>query len=213
MGKRVLMAIVAAGAASAAQGAPVTYTIDPNHTYPSFEAPHFEQLSLWRGKFNRSSGKMTLDRESKTGTVNISIDATSVDFGNEMMNRSALGADYFNVEKHPTASYKGTLVFAGETPAEVKGELTLLGITKPVDLKINWFRCMNHAMLKREICGTDAYAEIDRRDWGMLGLIQYGPKVTLRIAAEAIQGDVPPGPPPGSNPPPGAVPPGAPPRN
>jgi polyisoprenoid-binding protein YceI len=207
------MAVAAAGVASAAQGAPEMYTLDPAHTYPSFEAPHMEQLSLWRGKFNRSSGKMMLDRQNKTGTVDVTIDTTSVDFGLDLMNRSALGPDYFNVEKYPTATYKGTLLFNGDTPTELKGELTLLGITKPVNLKINWFKCIHHPMLKRDLCGTDAYAEIDRRDWGMMGLIQYGSKVTLRISSEAVQGDRAPGPPPGMSIPAGGVPPGPPPGN
>jgi len=207
MSGKVLIAVAAAGVASAVQGAPQLYTIDPAHTYPSFEAPHSEKLSLWRGKFNKSTGKMTLDRQNKTGTVDLTIDSASVDFGHDLMNRVALGPDYFNVEKYPTATFKGTLHFKGDTPAEVKGELTLLGITKPVNLKINWFKCIQHAMLKREVCGTDAYAEINRGDWGMTKNIHYGPTVTLRISAEAVQGDNPPGPPPGMTlppPPPGS---------
>ena len=205
MHRKLLIAIAAAGVASAAQAAPVTYTIDPAHTYPSFEAPHAEKLSLWRGKFNKSSGKLTLDRANKTGTVEITIDAASVDFGHDMMNKVAMSPDYFNVAKYPTATYKGTLVFKGDTVTEVKGELTMLGITKPVTLKVNWFKCVQSKMLKREVCGTDAQAEINRGDWGMTGNIQNGPEVTLRIAAEAAQGDQPVGPPPGWKPPAGTA--------
>jgi polyisoprenoid-binding protein YceI len=212
MQTKLLMAVAAIGVASAAQAAPEIYTIDSAHTYPSFEAPHADQLSLWRGKFNKSSGKMTLDRQNKTGTVDITIDAASVDFGLDAMNKVALGPDYFNVEKYPTATYKGTLVFKGDTPTEVKGELTMLGVTKPLNLKVNWFKCMEHKMYKREVCGTDAYAEFNRGDWGMTKNINYGPTVTLRISAEALQGDQQPGPPPGWKPPEGGVPPG-PPRN
>jgi polyisoprenoid-binding protein YceI len=207
---KLLMAVAAAGVASAAQAAPALYTIDRSHTYPSFEAPHAEQLSLWRGKFNKSSGKMTLDRQNKSGTVDITIDTASVDFGHDMMNKVVLGPDYFNVEKYPTATYKGTLIFTGDTLTEVKGELTLLGVTKPVNLKVNWFKCIQHKVLKREVCGTDAYAEIDRGDWGMTKNIHYGPKVTLRIAAEAARGAQPVGPPPGWKPPEGVTPPGPP---
>ncbi|HEY5757332.1 MAG TPA: YceI family protein [Steroidobacter sp.] len=210
MHRKLLMAVAAAGVVSTAQAKPEIYTIDSAHTYPSFEAPHSEQLSLWRGKFNKSSGKLLLDRENRTGTVDITIDAASVDFGHDMMNVVALGPDYFNVEKYPTATYKGTLVFKADAPTEVQGELTLLGVTKPLNLKVNWFKCIQHKMLKREVCGTDAYAEFNRGDWGMTKNINYGPTVTLRIAAEAVEGDQPVGPPPGWKPPVGASPPSAP---
>lgn len=213
MHRKLLMAVVAAGVVSTAQAAPEIYTIDPGHTYPSFEAPHQEQLSLWRGKFNKSSGKMLLDRENKTGTVNITIDAASVDFGHDLMNRVALGPDYFNVQKYPTATYQGTLVFKGDTPVEVKGELTMLGVTKPLNLEIKWFKCIQHKLFKREVCGTDAYAEFNRGDWGLTKNIHYGPMVTLRIAAEALHGDQQIGPPPGWKPPEGTGASGAPPTS
>ena len=61
--------------ASTAVAAPVTYKIDPEHVYPSFEADHFGGMSVWRGKFNSSSGTVVIDREAKTGTVDVSIDA------------------------------------------------------------------------------------------------------------------------------------------
>lgn len=203
MYKKLLLAAAAVSVGAAVQAAPVTYTIDPGHTYPSFEAPHQEQLSLWRGKFNKNSGKITLDREAKTGTVDITIDTASVDFGHDMMNKVALGADYFNVEKYPTATYKGTIVFKGDKPVQVKGQFTLIGVTKPLDLEIKAFKCIQHPMFKREVCGTDAYAEFNRGDWGMTKNIHYGPMVTLRIAAEALEGDQPVGPPPGFKPPTG----------
>lgn len=209
MHEKLMIAVAAVGAASAAQAAPQTYTIDPAHTYPSFEAPHVEQLSLWRGKFNKTSGKIVLDREKKTGTVDITVDTSTVDFGHDAMNMVAKGADYFNVEKYPTATYKGTIVFKGDKPAEVKGDFTMIGVTKPLTLQIKAFKCIQHPMFKREACGTDAYAEFNRTDWGMTKSAHYGPMVTLRIAAEALLGDGPVGPPPGFKPPGEGAPPGA----
>lgn len=209
---RVMIALAALGGAGFAQAAPQTYTVDPAHTYPSFEAPHVQGISLWRGKFNRSSGKVTLDRENKTGTVAITVDTTSVDFGMDLMNERALGADYFNVAKYPTAVYQSdSITFKGDTPDEVRGQLTLLGVTKPLTLKIKSFKCIQHPMFKREVCGADAYAEFNRGDFGMTKSIEYGPMVTLRIAIEALLGDGPVGPPPGfkpgGSPPPGMTPP------
>src|ERR1700722_5473899 len=128
----------AALAAFDAAAAPDHYTIDPNHTYPSFEAPPIGGISLWRGKFDRSSGAVTLDRTARTGTVDITIDATSIDFGHEKMNTHAKGPELFDVEKFPSATYHGSSIdFDGDTPVGVHGSLTLHGVTKPVFLKIN----------------------------------------------------------------------------
>jgi polyisoprenoid-binding protein YceI len=182
--------------ASVQAGAAVEhYTIDPNHTYPSFEAPHIGGISFWRGKFDRSSGTVTLDRAARTGSLNIVIDATSVDFGHEKMNIHAKGPDLFDVEKYPTATYQSSSIdFDGDTPVGVHGSLTLHGVTKPVFLQIASFKCIVHPMLKREVCGADAKAEIDRTDFGMsYGVGQGIPsgKVTLAIQVEAFK-DPPP---------------------
>lgn len=192
---RVLLAVLASFDASAAAE---HYTIDPNHTYPSFEAPHIGGISFWRGKFDRSSGTVTLDRAAKTGAVDITIDATSIDFGLEKMNVHAKGPDLFDVERFPTASYQSSSIdFDGDTPVGVHGSLTLHGITKPVFLTIASFKCIMHPMLKREVCGADARAEIDRTEFGMAyGVGQGIPsgKVTLAIQVEAFK-DARPAPP------------------
>jgi polyisoprenoid-binding protein YceI len=167
------------------------YTIDPNHTYPSFQAPHIGGISFWRGKFDRSSGTVTLDRAARTGSLNITIDTTSIDFGHEKMNTHAKSADFFDVEKFPTATYQSSSIdFDGDTPVGVHGSLTLHGVTKPVVLKIASFKCIMHPMLKREVCGADASAEIDRTDFGIsYGVGQAIPtgKVTLAIQVEALK--------------------------
>ncbi len=167
-----------------------TYTVMPDHTYPSFEADHFGGLSVWRGKFNKSSGKITLDKAAKTGAMDITIDTTSIDFGHEKMNGHAKSAEMFNVEKFPTATYKGTAVkFNGDTPVSVQGEFTLMGVTKPLTLTINKFKCIMHPMLKKEVCGADASAEFKRTDFGLNYGIAYGfaPEVKLLIQVEAVK--------------------------
>jgi len=177
-------------ASSAAPAAPVTYDIDPDHTYPSFEADHFGGLSVWRGKFNKSSGKLTLDKATGTGTVEVTTEIASADFGNKMLNKVAQGTELFESKKYPKAIYKGKLEgFTGSGPAKVTGELTLHGITKPVELKVNSFKCVPHPMLKRDMCGADALAVINREEFGMPSGKDYGFKmeVTLRIQIEAVE--------------------------
>ncbi len=171
------------------------YSIDTDHTYASFEAPHIQGISIWRGKFDRTqSGTITLDRKAHTGTVDITIDTTSIDFGHEKLNKHVKSADFFDVEKFPTAVYKSdSIKFDGDTPTEVDGQLTLHGVTKPVVLKINSFKCITHPMLKVPYCGADASAAFDRSDFG----IGYGVQMTgtgqvkLQIQVEAKLDDKP----------------------
>lgn len=185
-----LSLLALAGVASAA---PVTYDIDPAHTYPSFEADHMGGLSVWRGKFDRTSGKIVLDKTARTGTVEVTVDAASVDYGLDKMNEKARSDELFDVAKYPQAIYKGKFAaFKNGAPGEVVGELTLRGMTKPLTLKIQSFKCMPHMVKKgKEVCGADAYATFDRADFGMDAGKKYGFKmeVNLRIQVEAVQAD------------------------
>jgi len=168
------------------------YVIESNHTFPSFEADHFGGLSVWRGKFNKTTGSISWDKAAKTGTMEITIDATSIDFGHAKMNDHAKSADLFNVEKFPTAVYKGkSFKFNGDKLVAVEGELTLMGVTKPLTLQVNKFKCMPHPMLKKEVCGADASAEFKRTDFGLNYGINYGfaPEVKLAIQVEAAKVD------------------------
>ncbi|GAC1407179.1 MAG: YceI family protein [Burkholderiaceae bacterium] len=180
----VALLVPAAGVAFAAD----TYTIDPAHTYPSFEADHMG-LSFWRGKFDKTSGTVTLDRAAKTGSLEIAIDASSLDFGNAKMNEYAKGPDMFNIEKYPTITYRASsFKFDGDKPVAVNGELTLLGVTKPVVLTINKFTCIMHPMLKREVCGGDASAEFKRTDFGLShSTPRSAADVKLQIQVEAVK--------------------------
>lgn len=185
--KHLIVALASAGVATAAFAAD-TYTIDPGHTYPSFEADHMG-ISILRGKFTKTSGTIVLDRAAKTGTVDINIDANSLDFGHEKLNAHALGADMFDAAKFPTATYKSKSIrFQGDNPVAVDGELTLHGVTKPVSLKINQFKCIMHPMLKKEVCGADASGTFQRSDFGInYGLPRFSPEVKLLISVEAVK--------------------------
>lgn len=175
-------------ACGSAMAAPVTYTIDPSHTYPSFEADHMG-MSYWRGKVNKNSGSVVLDKEAGTGTVDIVIELASIDFGLDALNAWAIGPKFFNTEKSPQAVYKGTLAnFVAGSPTQVNGELTLNGRTQPVALTISRFKCMPHPMLKREFCGADASGSFKRDAFGLDAGKDYGfnMEVGLRIQVEAV---------------------------
>jgi polyisoprenoid-binding protein YceI len=177
-------------AASATSAIAATYNLDPTHTYPSFEADHMG-LSVWRGKFDKTSGTVSFDAAAKTGALDVKIDASSIDFGFDKMNTHAKGADMFNVEKFPTITYTSkAFKFEGDKLVAVDGELTLLGVTKPVALKVNKFKCIIHPRLKREVCGADATAEFKRSDFGLnYGLPNFSPEVKLAIQIEAIKAE------------------------
>ena len=187
LGLTALLSLATGGTATATA---VKYNIDPDHTYPSFEADHLGGLSVWRGKFNHSSGTVMLDKAAGTGTVDITVDMKSADFGQEQLDKGAQGKELFQSDLYPQAIYKGRLAgFVNGAPTRVVGDLTLHGVTRPLELKINSFKCMPHPMLKREVCGADALATFKRDAFGMDAGKDYGFKmdVTLRIQVEAIQ--------------------------
>jgi len=174
-------------AAVTAHATPERFDIETHHTYPSLEFPHMG-LSIWRGKFNKSSGTVVLDRHAKTGTVDVTVEVDSINFGHELMNKAALAADLLNPEKYPTMRYKGTIVFAGDKPASVDGQLTLLGVTKPVKLVFNSFNCIDHPFYKREACGADLEGDLNRADFGMTKYVEYDTgKIHMRISVEAVK--------------------------
>ncbi|MFM0309047.1 YceI family protein [Paraburkholderia sp. RL17-383-BIF-A] len=167
-----------------------TYQLDPTHTYPSFEADHFGGLSVWRGKFAKSSGTVTLDRSAKTGTVDVTVDPASIDTGNSKLDEHLKTDALFDVAKYPSVTYKGTEIkFDGDKPVEVIGNLTMHGVTKPLNLKIESFKCMPHPVLKREVCGVEASAHFNRADYGMDFGAKYGFNMDtkLHIQAEGIK--------------------------
>jgi polyisoprenoid-binding protein YceI len=183
------MSLLAAGAAFAA---PVKYDIDPNHTYPSFAADHFGGLSTWRGKFNSSSGTVVLDKEAGTGTVEVKVDTSSIDFGHDKLNDHAKSPEMFDVAKFPAATYSGKLAgFKNGAPTEVDGSLTLHGVTKPVKLKIDAFKCTQNPMTKKDVCGANALGTFNREDFGISYGKAFGFKqdVQLQIQVEAIKAD------------------------
>jgi polyisoprenoid-binding protein YceI len=177
------LASVSLALATAVGAAPEKYTIDPDHTYPAFEADHMGGLSIWRGKFNRSSGSVTLDVAARVGSVDVTIDMTSVDFGHDGMNKHAMAADILDVQKYPAATYKGSISkWNGDAPAEVDGQLTLHGVTKPVKLVIHSFLCKPNPMNRKPTCGADASATFNRDEFG----VDIGKSGGFRMATKLL---------------------------
>lgn len=187
---RTLSMLSLVSLAGVTTAAPVTYNIDPSHTFPAFEADHMGGLSLWRGKFNKTSGKVVLDVAAKTGTVEVTVDAKSIDFGFDALDQHANGPDMLDTAKFPTAVYKGTISkWNGDAPAEVDGQFTLRGVTRPLKLSINTFLCKPNPLSRRETCGADASATFNRADFGMDYGKDFGFKmeVKLLISIEAVR--------------------------
>lgn len=174
-----------------AYAAPEHYVIDPDHTYPSFEMPHLG-ISVWRGKFTRTTGTVNLDRAELRGSVAIRIQSGSIDFGHAGMETHAATEDWLNTTKYPMMTYTGTIRFKGDTPREIDGKLTLRGITKPVKLTINTFTCIDHPYYKTPVCGADASGEFDRADFGMTQYADNGMgRMRLQIQVEAFKDKLP----------------------
>ena len=184
---RIVLASMAALVSAGAFAAPVTYVLDPSHTYPSFEADHMGGLSVWRGKFTATSGKVVYDKAAKSGTIDVTVDMSSVDFGMPKLNEHAKSSEIFDVAKFPTATYSGKFTkFNGASPTEAEGTLTMHGVAKPVTLKIDSFLCKQNPMSKKEVCGADATATVNRADFGVNYGDKYGFKqeVKLQIQVE-----------------------------
>lgn len=186
--KRLIALTFAASIASVASAAPETYAIDPAHSMPRFEYSHLG-YSIQLSRFDKTSGTITLDRAAKTGTVDIVIDAKSVNTGSALFNEHIQAADLFDTEMFPTITYKSNKVkFDGDKIVVVEGDLTVKGVTRPVNLAVNSFLCMPHPMLKKEACGATATAKIKRSEFGVSKGVPYvGDEVTLTIPVEAIK--------------------------
>jgi polyisoprenoid-binding protein YceI len=175
---------------TSASAASTTYNVDPDHTHPSFEVDHFGGVSIWRGTFKKTTGTVQIDTAAKTGTVDVVIDTATIDFAHDKLNEHVSSPEMLDVAKFPTAEYKGKFVeFANGAPRTVAGVLTLHGVTKPVTLTINSFKCIDHPMLKKQVCGADASGSFNRADFGVNYGQQYGFKqdVLLHIQVEGVK--------------------------
>lgn len=187
MKKQLASLVLALAAASPALAAPETYTIDGTHTFPRFSYSHLG-YSTQLSRFNSTSGKVVYDAAAKTGTVDIVIDAKSVDTGYATFNEHIQGEDFLDTAKFPTATFKSTkVVFEGDKPAKIEGQLTIKGVTKPVTLTVTDFKAAPHPMLKKNAIGANAWTVIKRSEFNAGKFAPYvGDDVRIDVAIEAI---------------------------
>lgn len=181
---------ILAGATTAALAAPETYTVDSSHTFPRFSYSHLG-LSTQLSKFNKTTGTVVLDKVAKTGSVDVVIDMKSVDTGSTVFNGHIQGEDFLDTARFPTASFKSTkVVFQGDKPTAIEGNLTIKGVTKPVTLKVTHFVTTDHPMLKKPAIGADASTVIKRTEFNAGKYApNVGDDVTITLALEAIKAD------------------------
>ena len=179
---------LAATFSAPAFAAPETFTLDANHTYPRFSYSHLG-FSTQQSRFNKTTGKVVLDKAAKTGSVDITIDTKSIDTGSDLFNEHIQAEDFLDTAKYPTATFKSTKVtFDGDKPATIEGDLTLKGVTKKVTLTVTRFLAMPHPMQKKDAIGADAHTVVKRTDFNMG---KYAPHVSdevrIDIALEAVK--------------------------
>lgn len=179
---------LSAAAAAPALAAPATFVVDGTHTYPRFSYSHFG-YSTQVSRFNQTTGTVVFDAAARTGSVDIVINAKSVDTGYPTFNEHIQGEDFLDTAKHPTATFKSTkVVFAGDKPASIEGNLTIKGVSKPVVLTVTSFQAMPHPMLKKDAIGANAYTVIKRSEFNAGKYAPYvGDEVRIDLSLEAIK--------------------------
>lgn len=189
--KKLYASLLGAFALTAfAHAEPVTYQLDPDHTYPSFEADHFNGASIWRGKFKKTSGTVTLDAAAGKGSIDVTIDMASVDTGHDELDKHLRSDMFFDVAKFPTATFKSQDVsFKDGKPVSARGQFTMHGVTHPLTLEIVSFKCYENPLLKKEVCGTESTGHFDRDAYGVGFGKEYGFKTdtVLHIQAEGLR--------------------------
>jgi polyisoprenoid-binding protein YceI len=165
-----------------------TFTLDPGHTFPSFEIRH-QGISIMRGKFNRSQGKVMLDAEKQLGAIEVRVDATSGDTGHDGLNQKLLGSNFFRTAQFPEILFQSSVVeFKDGKPVAATGNLTLLGVSKAVTLEIRDYGCTTQFLTRRPMCGADVHTVIKRSDFGMNYAIPLiGDEVKLAIEVEGFK--------------------------
>ena len=188
MTRLTLAAATIATLSGAAAAAPETFVIDGAHTFPRFSYSHFG-FSTQLSRFNKTSGKIVLDKEAKTGSVDVVIDTKSVDTGFDIFNGHIQGEDFLSTEQYPTATFKSTKVrFEGDKPVAVDGNLTIKGVTKPVTLALTSFILQPHPMMKKDAIGANATTKISRTEFNAGKYApNVGDEVTIDLAVEAIK--------------------------
>ena len=166
-----------------------SYKIDSAHTYPNFTVSHLGFSTMY-GQFAKTTGTLEMDL-GKSGSVDIKIDAASIYTGFEKRDKHLRSPDFFNVAEFPEITFKSTNVkFSGKSKAKLMGNLTIMGVTKPISLDVSSIKCGKHPFNPKitEVCGFDAHGSVKRSDFGMkYGLPAIGDEITINLEVEATR--------------------------
>ena len=186
--KKVMLAIALASTVSVSAYAADNYTIDPNHTFPVFEVNHLG-YTVQHGRFNKSSGVITLDMAGKSGSVDLTIETTSLDMGFPLWDEHMSADGFFNTAKFPTMTFKSNkLIFKDDKVVAAEGQFTLLGVTKPLTVSVNGFKCGENPMNKKPMCGANIGGTIKRSDFGMTKYVPaISDEVHIHVPVEAYK--------------------------
>lgn len=183
-------AAAAAAAVATAQGGaggPPSYTLDPTHTFVSFEIRP-AGVSTARGRFDRKQGRVAFDRAARRGEVEIEVATASVSTGVPAFDTLLRGQTLLDSERHPGARFVGERFdFEGDRVSAVVGTLTLRGRTQPLTLRATRFACYANPLFQREVCGGDFEAVLRRSDFGIGAGLAVPDEVRLLVQVEAIR--------------------------
>jgi polyisoprenoid-binding protein YceI len=178
-----------AGVGAAANAQPGYFVFDSAHTFVHFEVQHFGTSTI-RGRIGPVPGSATLDRAAKTGSVSLRIPTASVSTGVPVMDARLRDPDLFGSVAYPEAYYVSSDFRFDEKGqlAELRGEFTLRGISRPLMLRMRRFGCHTHPLLQREVCGGDFEGELRRSEFGAdFGVPVVSDRVKLVIQVEGIR--------------------------
>jgi len=185
---RTILALIFAAQAVNAWAAEESFTIDQSNTYPSFEVGHLG-FSTQSGRFNRTSGMVVMDEQKKSGRVDITIDANSIDTGIKPLDEVLRTLDFLNVAHYPTLTFRSSqFKFDSDKLVAVDGTLTMLGVSRPISLTVTHYKCGIDVASSKYICDVDAEASFKRSDHGMTTFIpMVSDDVKLRIKVKAAR--------------------------
>ena len=185
---KIMIAIALAGSVTVSAYAADSYTIDPRHTFPVFEVNHLG-YSVQYGRFNKTSGNITLDMAARSGSVDLTIETASLDMGFQVWDEHMSADGFFNTEKFPIMTFKSNkLIFKDDKVVAAEGQFTLLGVTRPLTVSVSGFKCGDHPMNKKQMCGANISGTIKRSDFGMTKHVPaISDEVQIRVPVEAYK--------------------------
>jgi polyisoprenoid-binding protein YceI len=193
MNKSIGIVLFAGVLPFSAQGAPESYTVDARNSFSYFSVLN-AGVTPMMGRFDRATARFTIDREAKAGSLDVTMQAASVSTGdNDRGNRARTldehlrSPDFFNAAEFPTLVYKSTKVqFKGDAPETIEGSFTMLGVTRPLTLQVDSWKCGVHPVSKRQLCGGTAAGQLKRSEFGMkygIPLVSDEVKLLINVIA------------------------------